>query len=92
MGTIAIQNQCCLSKRDDEQEDSDDGSAQEGTAVQLVDSVSWRGRGGGTRAGQPVSSPATNLSRSPQRDVDHLLRSAAADASARVTASSCAFI
>ena len=65
MGTIAIQNQCCLSKRDDEQEDSDDGSAQEGTAVQLVDSVPWRGRGGGTRAGQPVSPPATNLSRSP---------------------------
>ena len=88
--TIAIQTQCCV-KTDDEQEDSDDGSAQEGTAVQLVDFVAWRGRGGDTCAGQPVSSPATNLSRTPQRDVDHFLRSAA-DASARVTASSCAFI
>ena len=61
MGTIAIQTQCCV-KTDDEQEDSDDGGAQEGTAVQLVDSVPWHGPGG--RAGQPVSPPATYLSRS----------------------------
>ena len=63
MGTVAIQTQCCV-KTDDEWEDSDDGGAQEGTAVQLVDSVPWHGRSGGTRAGPPVSPPATNLSRS----------------------------
>ena len=66
MGTVAIQTQCCLSKTDDEWEDDDGDSAQEGTAVQLVDSVpSWHGRGGGTHAGPPASPrPATNLSRS----------------------------
>ena len=65
MGTVAIQTQCCLSKTDDEWEDDDGDSAQEGTAVQLVDSVPWHERGGGTRADPPASPrPATNLSRS----------------------------
>ena len=44
MGTVAIQTQCCLSKRDDEWEDDDEDSAQEGTAVQLVEPVPWHGR------------------------------------------------
>ena len=45
MGTVAIQTQCCLSKRDDEWEDDEDGDrAQEGTAVQLVEPVPWHGR------------------------------------------------
>ena len=44
MGTVAIQTQCCLSKRDDEWEDDDGDSAQEGTAVQLVEPVPCHGR------------------------------------------------
>ena len=64
MGTIAIQTQCCLSKTDDEYDDDDGDGAEESTAVQLVAPLPWHGRGGGTRAGQPVSPPATNLSRS----------------------------
>ena len=36
-GTLAIQNQCCLSKRDDEWEDDEEEGAREGTAVQLVE-------------------------------------------------------
>ena len=64
MGTIAIQNQCCLSKRDDEQEDSDDGSAQEGTAAQLVDSVPWSGRVDGKNAALPACPWPATMSRS----------------------------
>ncbi len=62
MGTIAIQTQCCLSKTDDEYDDDDGDGAEESMAVQLVAPLPWHGRGG--LAGQPVSSPATNLSRS----------------------------
>ncbi len=62
---VAIQTQCCLSKTDDEWDDEFGDSAQEGMAVQFVDSVPWHGRGGGTRADPPASPlPATNLSRS----------------------------
>ena len=64
MGTIAIQTQCCLTKADDDDDDGGDGAEEESTAVQLVAPLPWHGRGGGTRAGQPVSPPATNLSRS----------------------------
>ena len=54
MGTVAIQTQCCLSKRDDEWEDDDGDSAQEGTAVQLVEPVPWHGRPGDGPAGAPA--------------------------------------
>ncbi len=48
MGTVAIQTQCCLLKMDDDWETDDEaGSAQEGTAVQLVDPMPWHGRPGG---------------------------------------------
>ncbi len=46
MGTVAIQTQCCLSKTDDEWDDEDGDSAQEATAVQLVEPLPWRGRPG----------------------------------------------
>ena len=36
---VAVQTQCCLTKRDEEWEDDDGESAQEGTAVQLVEPV-----------------------------------------------------
>ena len=54
MGTVAIQTQCCLSKRDDEWEDDDGDSAQEGTAVQLVEPVPWHGRPDGGPLGAPA--------------------------------------
>ena len=63
MGTVAIQTQCCLSKRDDEWEDDDGDSAQEGTAVQLVEPVPWHGRPGGGFAGAP-DRPQAAVSRS----------------------------
>ena len=58
MGTVAIQNQCCLSKRDDEWEDDEEEGAQEGAAVQLVERVPWHGRSGGDPAGAPPRPPA----------------------------------
>ena len=58
MGTVAIQNQCCLSKRDDEWEDDEEEGAREGTAVQLVERVPWYGRSGGGPAGAPPRPPA----------------------------------
>ena len=65
MGTIAIQTQCChLTKADDDDDDGGGGAEEESTAVQLVAPLPWHGRGGGMRAGQPASPPATNLSRS----------------------------
>ena len=36
MGTVAIQTQCCLSKRDDEWEDDDGDSAPEGGQCSLL--------------------------------------------------------
>ena len=54
MGTVAIQTQCCLSKTDDEWEDDDGDSAQEGTAVQLVEPVPWHGRPGDGPLGAPA--------------------------------------
>ena len=49
---VGIQTQCCLSKRDDEWEDDEDGdSAQEWTAVQLVEPLPWHGRSGDGPAG-----------------------------------------
>ena len=54
MGTVAIQTQCCLLKRDDDWEtDGEAGSAQEGTAVQLVDPMPWHGRPGSGFSGAP---------------------------------------
>ncbi len=64
MGTIAIQTQCCL-QTDDELEDSDSTTAQESTAVQVVDAMHGCKRLNCTCAGKPVGSPATTLSRSP---------------------------
>ena len=59
MGTVAIQTQCCLSKRDDEWEEDNDGdSAQEGTAVQLVEPVPWHERPDGGPLGSPSRSQA----------------------------------
>ena len=58
MGTVAIQTQCCLLKRDDDWEEDDEaGSAQEGTAVQLVDPMPWHGRPGGGFSGAPDRPP-----------------------------------
>ena len=58
MGTVAIQTQCCLLKRDDDWETDDEaGSAQEGTAVQLVDPMPWHGRPGGGFSGAPDRPP-----------------------------------
>ena len=51
MGTVAIQTQCCLSKTDDEWDDEDGDSAQEGTAVQLLEHLPWHGRPGDGPAG-----------------------------------------
>ena len=56
MGTVAIQTQCCL-KADDEPEDEDGSTAQEGTAVQVVDALHW-GKPNANAAGRPVASPA----------------------------------
>ena len=64
MGTVAIQTQCCL-KADDEPEDSDSSTAQESTAVQVVDAMHWCQRPTSACAGKPVGSPATTLPRSP---------------------------
>ena len=58
MGTVAIQNQCCLSKRDDEWETDEEEGAREGTAVQLVERVPWHGRSGDGPAGAPPRPPA----------------------------------
>ena len=58
MGTVAIQTQCCLSKRDDEWEDDEEEGAREGTAVQLVERVPWHGRSGSSPAGAPHRPPA----------------------------------
>ena len=46
--TVAIQTQCCLSKREEAEDDGDDDEPlqQEETAVQLVESVPWRSHGG----------------------------------------------
>ena len=64
MGTVAIQTQCCL-KADDEPEDADSSTAQESTAVQVVDAMHWCKRPTSTCAGKPGGSPETTLSRSP---------------------------
>ncbi len=58
MGTVAIQTQCCLSKRDDEWEDDEEEGAREGTAVQLVERVPWHGRSGDGPACAPPRPPA----------------------------------
>ena len=58
MGTVAIQTQCCLSKTDDEWEDDEADSAQEGTAVQLVQPVPWHGRPDSGPLGTPPRSQA----------------------------------
>ncbi len=56
MGTVAIQTQCCLLK--DDWEDDEPDSAQEGTAVQLVDPMPWHGRPDGGPLGVPPRSQA----------------------------------
>ena len=58
MGTVAIQTQCCLLKRDDDWEDDDGDSAQEGTAVQLVEPMPWHGRPDNGPLGAPPCSRA----------------------------------
>ena len=58
MGTVAIQTQCCLLKRDDDWEDDEADSAQEGTAVQLVDPMPWHGRPDNGPLGAPPRSQA----------------------------------
>ena len=58
MGTVAVQTQCCLTKRDEEWEDDDGESAQEGTAVQLVEHVPWNGRSDGGPPGAPPRTQA----------------------------------
>ena len=55
MGTVAIQTQCCLSQTDDEWDD-EDGTQEEGTAVQLVEPVPWHSDRG--PAGAPPRPPA----------------------------------
>ena len=55
MGTVAIQTQCCLQKRDDETDE--DEAPQE--KAQLVEPVPWFGRAGGGPAGAPTRPPAT---------------------------------
>ena len=53
-GTMAIQTQCCLYKRDeDDLETDDEAGAQEGTAAQLVDPMPWHGRRGSGFSGAP---------------------------------------
>ena len=66
---MAIQTQCCLSKRDDEWEDDDGDGAQEPTAVQLVEPMPWHGRAGGGFAGAP-DRPGRGA-QVPQRSNDH---------------------
>ena len=58
MGTVAIQTQCCLLKRDDDWEDDEADIAQEGTAVQLVDPMPWHGRPDNGPLGAPPRSQA----------------------------------
>ena len=58
MGTVAIQTQCCLLKRDDDWEDDEADSAQEGTAVQLLDPMPWHGRPDNGPLGAPPRSQA----------------------------------
>ena len=54
MGTVAVQTQGCLSRKEDEWEDDENGEiALEGTAVQLVEPVPWHGRSGGGPPGAP---------------------------------------
>ena len=62
MGTVAIQTQCCLNA-DEEPEDEDGSTAQEGTAVQVVDALHW-GKRPANAAGRPGTLPATVLPRS----------------------------
>ena len=62
MGTIAIQTQCCLQERDDQETDDEEGSPEE--KVQLVEPVPWHGRSGGGPAGAPSRAPATGHRRS----------------------------
>ena len=60
MGTVAIQTQCCLYKRDEEDdlETDDEAGAREGTAVQLVEPVPWHLRPDRGPPGAPPRSPA----------------------------------
>ena len=53
MGTVAVQTQCCLQKRDDET-DEEDGAPQEKV---LVETVPWFGRACGSPAGAPARAP-----------------------------------
>ena len=54
MGTVAIQTQCCLQKRDEETDE--DEAPQEKV---LVEPVPWFGRACGSPAGAPTRPPAT---------------------------------
>ena len=54
MGTVAVQTQCCL--KTDESEDEDSSTAQEGTAVQVVDALRWN-HGNANAADRPVAPP-----------------------------------
>ena len=64
MGTVAIQTQCCMLKRE-EDEDDDGERALEETAVQVVEPVPWRSYGGpplGALTAEPRSlSEATTI-------------------------------
>ena len=53
MGTVAIQTQCCLQKRDDE---TDEEEAPQDKM--LVETVPWHGRACGSPAGAPARAPA----------------------------------
>ena len=57
-GTVAIQTQWCLYKRDeDDLETDDEAGAREGTAVQLVDPMPWHRRAGSGFSGAPDRPP-----------------------------------
>ena len=59
MGTVAIQTQCCLQERgDDDWENGDEEEGAREEAVQLVEHVPWHGRSGGGPAGAPARAPA----------------------------------
>ena len=45
MGTVAIQTQCCLLKREEDKDDDGERALEE-TAVQIVEPVPWRSDGG----------------------------------------------
>ena len=57
MGTVAIQTQCCLQKRDDWETDEDESAPPQKKV--LVEPVPWFGRACGSPAGAPTCASAT---------------------------------